>query len=185
MRTRDRRPNQENLAETDETLARIDEEAGNLAAAAEGYRRATIVVERLASDHPEIPSLHLKRSSLVQRAGLILARSGRNAAAVAELRRCLAIQKRHSDGTAVDQNNIAYTYARLAGLAGRPESGLTPDDGNAEAGHALETLRVAVASGFTNFRHILADSDLAVLRSRPDFPDFLADRIFRHEVFAP
>ncbi len=176
---------QENLADSIEMLARIDEEAGNLDAAAAGLRQATLVVERLAADHPDIPPLQMKQAGLLQRTGVILARSGRNAEAVSELRRCLAIQKRHVVGSASDQYNLACTYALLAGLAGRPGSGLSTEGGNAEAGHALEALRVAVASGFTNFRHILADSDLAGLRSRPEFPDFLADLIFRYDVFAP
>jgi eukaryotic-like serine/threonine-protein kinase len=79
----------------------------------------------------------------------------------------------------------ACCHAVLAGLAGRPGSGVSADEGQAAADRAMEWLRRAVAMGYRNTNEIRIESALDPLRSRDDFRLIMMDLNFPDELFAP
>jgi hypothetical protein len=49
----------------------------------------------------------------------------------------------------------------------------------------MEALRESIAAGYRDLNHIEADTDLNILRSRPDFQLLLLDLAFPEKPFAP
>ena len=78
----------------------------------------------------------------------------------------------------------ACCHAGLAGLAGRPGSGVSAADGVDEAEKAMAGLRQAVAMGYRNPDAYRTESALDPLRNRPDFQLLMMDLAFPAEPFA-
>jgi hypothetical protein len=72
----------------------------------------------------------------------------------------------------------------LAGVAGRPGSGLSPAEGRAEADRAMHWLRVALAAGYRNLANMRTDTDLDPLRGREDFRLLMLDLAMPADPFA-
>jgi eukaryotic-like serine/threonine-protein kinase len=85
---------------------------------------------------------------------------------------------------AYDHHNVAITRSRLAELAPRPGSGVSPADARAEADRAMTSLQQAVSGGFGALRNARGDPSLDPLRSRPDFQLLLMDLLFPKDPFA-
>jgi hypothetical protein len=94
---------------------------------------------------------------------------------------CLAQSARAADAVreatevatnAASTASDAYDCACAASVASAAPKNTAAD---AHAALAVELLRQAVAKGYADIPHLLADADLAPLRSRPDYADLLWD----------
>ena len=79
---------------------------------------------------------------------------------------------------------MACCHAGLAGIAGRPGSGVSAGEGADQAEAAMAVLRRAVAMGYRNPNAYRTESALDPLRNRPDFRDLMMDLVFPTEPFA-
>ena len=94
----------------------------------------------------------------------------------------------HNDGSkslsGVNTFLLACCHAGLAGLAGRPGSGVSATDGAEQADRAMALLRQAVTLGYRNAYVYRTESTLNPLRDRPDFQLLMMDLAFPVEPFA-
>jgi hypothetical protein len=65
--------------------------------------------------------------------------------------------------------NLACCLSLLSGVAADPGSALSAADGRAAADGAMAVLRRVAATGWRDIAWMMADPDLAPIRSRPDF----------------
>ncbi len=79
---------------------------------------------------------------------------------------------------------MACCHAALAGLAGRPGSGVSAAEREGEAEKAMAVLRQAVTMGYRNPDDYRTESALDPLRDRPDFQLLMMDLAFPAEPFA-
>lgn len=70
----------------------------------------------------------------------------------------------------------ACCHALLAGLAGRPGSGVPAANEEPDAAKAMMYLNRAVANGYGNANELQIESALDALRNRPDFKKLMAER---------
>ena len=82
-------------------------------------------------------------------------------------------------------NFLAGCHARLGGIAGKPDSGVTLAEGATELDKAMVVLRKAVAAGYRQVDVMKRDPDLDPLRGRPDFQALMMDLAFPSNPFAP
>ena len=83
-----------------------------------------------------------------------------------------------------DQFNAAMIHTEMAGLALRPDSGVSAMEGRAEADRAMTWFRRAIDGGYRPLTQILAEPVLNPLRSRPDFRLLVMDLAFPKDPFA-
>jgi serine/threonine-protein kinase len=134
------------------------------------------------------PSLAAYRSDLAVTLGVIGAvkqAAGQFTTAGTAFRQAIGILDGLSAPGPDDYYNLACYHARLAGLAGAPGSGVTPEGAGTEADRAMEYLRRAASTGFRMRSLIAMDRDLDSLRSRRDFQILLLDLTFPEDPFAP
>jgi hypothetical protein len=109
---------------------------------------------------------------------------GRVAEAVATWRRAVAT----GDSLRSDYNETLYylacCHALLGGVAGAPGSGLPAREGPVELDKAMDTLRRAVAAGYSFFDWMRRDPDLDPLRSRPAFQMLMMDLAMPADPFS-
>jgi eukaryotic-like serine/threonine-protein kinase len=79
---------------------------------------------------------------------------------------------------------LACCHAGLAGLAGRPGSGVSAAEGAVQAEKAMAVLRQAVTMGYRNPDAYRTESALDPLRNRPDFRGLMMDLAFPSRPFA-
>ena len=75
-------------------------------------------------------------------------------------------------------------HAGLAGLEGRPGSGVSTAEGADQADKAMAVMRQAVAMGYRDPIAYRTESTLDPLRNRPDFQALMMDLEFPSEPFA-
>jgi tetratricopeptide (TPR) repeat protein len=135
------------------------------------------------------PSNRNDQSGLITlswRRGLVLGGLGDPGGAAADVRRAPRILDESPPWTGRGfEFETACCHAAMAGLAGRPGSGVSTAEGQAAADRAMEWLRRAVAMGFRNLDHIRIESALDPLRSRDDFRLLMMDIAFPIDPFAP
>ena len=78
----------------------------------------------------------------------------------------------------------ACCHASLSWAAGRPGSGVSAGEADAEAAKALALLRRAAATGFRDLATYRNETALDPLRNRPDFRLMMMDLAFPAEPFA-
>jgi hypothetical protein len=104
--------------------------------------------------------------------------------AAAAWKRALA----HYDGTKTLSGEstfvVACCHSGLAGLAGRPGSGLSAAEGAVQAEKAMAVLRQSVALGYRNPYVFRTESALNPLRNRSDFQLLMMDLVFPSEPLA-
>jgi hypothetical protein len=110
---------------------------------------------------------------------------GRVAEAVASWRRAVAI----GDPLGSSYNETLYylagCHALLGGVASASVSGRPAGEGPVESDRAMDTLRRAVAAGYSFFDWMRRDPDLDPLRSRPDFQRLMTDLAMPANPLAP
>jgi serine/threonine-protein kinase len=156
---------------------------GRPAEALAEYRAALAIQERLADAHPAIAEYQEELVSSLSRVGRLHQELGRAAEAADAFRKAIASLEKlpRSPGNTYDQ---ACYRSLLCGLGGRPGSGVSAAEGQAEAGRAMDLLRRAVAAGYRDLTNMRIDPDLDPLRSRPDFQVLLMDLAMPDDPFA-
>ena len=75
-------------------------------------------------------------------------------------------------------------HMEMAGLALRPDSGVSAVEGRAEADRAMTWFRRTIDGGYRPPTQVLAEPVLNPLRSRPDFRLLVMDLAFPKDPFA-
>ena len=140
--------------------------------------------EALVKDHPETADYRLGLGESLLRSGLARRDEGDAAGAAADWRRADALLE---GAGALDPEFTfihACCHASLSWAAGRPGSGVSADEADAEAAKALALLRRAAAMGYRNPATYRNETALDPLRGRPDFRLMMMDLAFPAEPFA-
>jgi serine/threonine-protein kinase len=160
------------------SLNNIGEEqtkSGQLPEAIATCERARDIHQALVTAYPTVTDFKNGLAFSLSSLGRAQQRAGRDAAAVASLRRAIALRGELPTLSLEARYDLACDQALLATLARGKASGLTAAEGQAAADASLEALRQAVAAGYANVARLRADTDLDVLRSRPEFQTLLKD----------
>jgi serine/threonine-protein kinase len=167
------------------TAGEIEANEGQLERARGYFEQAMAVHQkRVEADPSEEQSMAFVADSL-RRIGTTLQASGRPAEAVAYYRRSIDILERLKKPQSADLYDAACCHSLISGAAKQVRSGLTADQGLAEAETAVAGIRRACEAGYSNFYWILhRDSDLKPIRSRPDFQALVMDLAMPAEPFA-
>ncbi len=162
---------------------------GRTAEAPAYYERAIAIVDVLTKANPTVTANQANSPQAIMLQGLrglgaTQLAGGRLKEAIATWRRAVRIGETIRQGHAEGVYFVASCHAQLGGVAGRPGSGMTDEDGRAELDAAIIALRQAVAAGYVPVGWMRRDRDLAPLRSRPDFQALLLDLAFPADPFA-
>src|SRR5262249_3524902 len=162
-------------------LVRTD--AGDTTGATTVIEQAREVYERLVRDHPTVTSFADGLADTLWALGRAHRRAGRTAEAAVALRRSVAPPESLTDPPIESRVNRAFSHALLASLAGRPGSTIAAAEGPAESDRAMIDLQRAVAAGYRDLTYLQTNTDLDLLRSRPDFRLLMMDLAMPAEPF--
>jgi tetratricopeptide (TPR) repeat protein len=147
------------------------------------YESAGRILRALVDANPANLEYPQELAMILGSVGKVNLEFGRLAQAADGYRKAAAIQTRLPPTNFLNSYNAACSYALLAGLAGRPSSGLSVSDGRTQADMAMTWLRKAVAAGFRHGPALRMDPDLNALRSRPDFQLLMMDVLIPENAF--
>jgi hypothetical protein len=139
----------------------------------------------LVAAYPNVTQFQNGLSLSLVGMGQLLKAEGRLAEAADAFRQAVANWERLPSILPGDHYNAACTYALLAGLAGRPGSGLSAASGRGDADRAMTWLHKAVGLGFRSVGWMRIDPDLEAVRARPDFQLLVLDLGMPDDPFAP
>ena len=140
--------------------------------------------EALVKGDPETADYRVRLGESLLRRGLARRDEGDAAGAAADWRRADALLD-GAGALAPDFTFIqACCHSSLSWAAGRPDSGVSAGEADAEAAKALALLRRAAEMGFRNLATYLNETALDPLRSRPDFRLMMTDLAMPTEPFA-
>jgi serine/threonine-protein kinase len=159
-------------------------ESGKPAEALEAHERARAIFQKLAEANPDVTQFQYRLAPSLAQIGKSQQAAGRAAEAADAFRKAVAILERLPMPKPADRYNLACHRALLSGVAGRPGSGLSAAEGQAEADRAMHGLREAVAAGYRDLANMRIDTDLDPLRSRPDFQNLMMDLAFPANPFS-
>jgi tetratricopeptide (TPR) repeat protein len=150
------------LAAIHSDLATLLTGLGQWAEAEVAYREVLTVREQLAADFPTVAEYRQGVIQTRENLALLFARLGPASEAVA------LTEKLVGDPAVSIETlyNGACTFAQVSAASNNP-------DADAHAARAVELLGRAVAKGYRDIPHLLADADLAPLRRRDDYADLL------------
>jgi hypothetical protein len=122
------------------------------------------------------PGSRAGHASAIRHLGTALQASDRPADAIEHYRRSLTLLESIDRPSEVNVYDMACCHALIAGAAAAPGSGLSPEDAEAEAVHALALVRRAFAAGYSSLPWVRdQDTDLKPIRGRPDFQALMAE----------
>jgi serine/threonine-protein kinase len=147
--------------------------AGQLLDGIATCERARDIHQTLVTAYPSVTDYKNGLAFSLSNLGRAQQRAGQDNAAVASLRRTVALRGELPTISLEARYDQACNHALLATLAQSKASGLTAAEGEAAVELSLETLRKAVAAGYANLARLRTDTDLAVLRQRPEFQNLL------------
>jgi serine/threonine-protein kinase len=165
----------EDVAALETELAELHEAMDNPMQAFAAFERLLAIQRKLKKENPSTPKFQSAVVDTLRRRGIMAQKYGRGAEAVADYRELISLLDGLTNPAPADLYMLACSHSLLSGAAGLSGSGLTPADREAEAAKAVAALRRAVTAGWNDAAHTRADTDLAPLRSRPDFQKLLAD----------
>jgi eukaryotic-like serine/threonine-protein kinase len=168
---------QTNTADALRRLGRLDE-------ALAACRRSLAVREPLVEAHPEFPRFHANLGETYLRLGQVFHDMENLAEAAAAWKRACAHYGRTKSGLLEHTFLLAGCHAGLAGIAGRPGSGVSATEGADQAEQAMGVLCQAVTMGYRNPDAYRNESALDPLRNRPDFLALMMDLEFPSKPFA-
>jgi eukaryotic-like serine/threonine-protein kinase len=172
------------LANCQTNLADLLRKAGRRDEARAACERARALREPLVRDHPQFPNYRGGLAETELRTGQVLLDAGDPAGAAAAWRRAVALY----DGLESRRGEQAFLrsccHAGLVGLAGRPGSGVSVEEGRDESDRAVSWVRRAVAEGYRNPDAYRTESALDPLRNRPEFQVLMMDVAFPTKPFA-
>ena len=146
--------------------------------------RAVRLEEALVKDDPETADYRVRLGESLLRCGLARRDEGDAAGAAADWRRADALLE-GAGALAPDFTFIqACCHSSLSWAAGRPGSGVSAGEADAEAAKALALLRRAAETGFRNLATYRNETALDPLRGRPDFRLMMMDLAMPTEPFA-
>jgi eukaryotic-like serine/threonine-protein kinase len=146
--------------------------------------QAVRLEEALVKDDPETADYRVRLGESLLRCGLARRDEGDAAGAAADWRRADALLE-GAGALAPDFTFIqACCHSSLSWAAGRPGSGVSAGEADAEAAKALALLRRAAETGFRNLATYRNETALDPLRGRPDFRLMMTDLAMPTEPFA-
>ncbi len=163
------------LAQSVQNLGDVVRSVGRFAEARGYYERAIALEEPQVQEEPTITVHRYDLACLMRRRGLTLVHLGDPAGAAADIRPPLQSLEGLASPSAGDLFQKACCHATLAGLVGRPGSGVSTVDGEEAAAKAMECLGRAVADGYRNANEFRMESALDPLRGRADFKRMLTE----------
>ncbi len=169
---------QTNTAEVLRRLGRLDE-------ALAACERSLAVREPLVAAHPEVPFYGAGLGETLLRLGQVRCDMGNLSGAAAAWNRAGGQYAGNKSLSGEQTFFHACCHACLAGLAGRPGSGVSPARAMDEAEEAMAVLHRAVAMGYRNPDNYRTELSLDPLRNRPDFQVLMMDLAFPTKPFAP
>jgi serine/threonine protein kinase len=143
--------------------------SGKPAEALESCKNAVAIRQKLSDAHPANIWWREGLADSLSELGAVQHRAGRPAESVASLRRAIALVEHLPTLMPRDYYNLACYHSQLAAVATEAGSGLTAEQGAAEAEQAMAALRQAAAAGFGCVGRLRADASLDALRPREDF----------------
>ncbi|HLN32170.1 MAG TPA: serine/threonine-protein kinase [Gemmataceae bacterium] len=149
--------------------------SGRRAEALAACQEALVVREKL--NKVQASHIYLRGEMAESHAALgqVQRRAGRPAEAAASFRSAGAIIEQLPTITPRNHYNKACFHALLAGVSAEPGSGMTAEQGGAEAEKATAALRQAIAAGFNAVGRLRSDASLDTLRTREDFQKLLKE----------
>jgi hypothetical protein len=156
--------------------------AGRASEAIDYYVRSRNILEAIVKDNPSVADFRSGLAFSLSGLGRAHRRSGECAAAVADLRRAIALREGLAPLSFEARYDLARNHALLAGLAEAVGSGLSPADGRVEADRAMNVLKQVVAEGYEDAT-MRAEPDFAPLRRRGDFQVLMLDLDFPADPF--
>jgi serine/threonine-protein kinase len=158
-------------------------EAGKPTEALASIDKAISIQRQMAEADPSNAPSRTSLAITLRHRGIATQRCGRPAEAVADFRQSIAILQGQKEPSPWDDYNIACAQSLLSGLGGEAGSCLTADEGRAAAAEAMVNLRRAAAAGWREVAQLMTDTDLAPIRSRPDFQLLAMDIAFPSDPF--
>lgn len=162
-------------------LANHNLNAGKIAKAAAGYRKAIEVTGKLKESDEYLYRHNL--TPALRGLGQAEQAAGQPTEAAKLIRQAIAAgepNKRHWD-----LYQLGSCHAALSGLAGVAGSGVTTTDGQVHVAKAIELLRQAVKDGFRVRTLLIHDPGYLVLKDQPDFQQVLAEIEALNKAEAP
>jgi serine/threonine-protein kinase len=189
------------LAENDRSFAALFLRLGRMADAQRQLERARENLAKLVADDPSILEFRSSLAAAHQELGVFLARTGRTDEALRGYEAARAIQEAlvaESPSVTNLQQGLAETYplARydlacdlalgvpLVGQAGGDRDDAVESRRQERSDRAIETLRRAIAQGYTFPAIISRDTDLDPVRPRSDFRLLMMDLVMPADPFA-
>jgi eukaryotic-like serine/threonine-protein kinase len=172
------------LANCQTNTADVLRRSGRLSEALAACDRSLAVRTPLAAAHPEVPSYGAGLGETYLRLGQVRYDMADPAGAADAWKRACANYERSNSLSGEQTFFQACCHAGLAGLAGRPGSGVSATQGADEAGKAMAVVRRAIAMGYRNPDTYQTEVALDTLRNRPDFRALLMDLMMPTEPFA-
>ena len=144
---------------------------GRLDEARAGYKKGLVIHEAILKATPKARNFKRDLAYTLNHIAQVQA----PAEAAASVRRARGLYLSLEPLASTEWAELAASHALLAGLAGKEGSGVTSDEGRAEAVAAVEALRKAVADGYRDRQAINNDPMFAALRQRDDFQRLIKD----------
>ena len=176
--------NRDYLANCQTNTADVLRRSGRLVEALAACERSLAVREPLVAAHPEVPFYGAGLGESYLRLGQVRFDMADPAGAAAAWRRACAKYERIESLSGEQTFFHACCHAGLAGLAGRPGSGVSAAQGADQALEAMAVLRRAVAMGYRNPDTYRTELALEPLRNRPDFRALMMDLTMPADPFA-
>jgi tetratricopeptide (TPR) repeat protein len=172
------------LAQCQTNMADVLRRSGRLESALGMCERARAMSESLVASHPAAPGYRAGLAKTCLRDAQIHYEMRNLGGAAAAWKRALI----HFGSIELldkwDTFLMASCHSGLAGVAGRPGSGVSAAEGVGQAEKAMALLRQAVTLGFRNPAYFRTESALDPLRDRADFRLLMMDLAFPAEAFA-
>jgi serine/threonine protein kinase/tetratricopeptide (TPR) repeat protein len=163
------------LANCQTNTADLLRKVGRLVEARAACERALALRETLVKEFPQFSFYRDELAETYFRTGQVQCDARDLAAAAARWRRAIALHEGLKFTSGEQTFLRACCHANLSGLGNRPGSGVSAEEGRAEADRALSLLRTAVTAGYCNPDPYRTESALDPLRSREDFKKLVAE----------
>jgi tetratricopeptide (TPR) repeat protein len=148
------------------------------------YQKSIAILEPLIAKNKSVPAYRERLIQALKGLGATQSAAHKLHLAVATWRQATAIGKELSPGFYEPLYWLTGCHALLGGVAGKPGSNISAEEGRAELDLAMVTLRRAIAAGYRSVHWMRRDPDLASLRGREDFELLMNDLEFPAEPFA-
>jgi eukaryotic-like serine/threonine-protein kinase len=157
------------LASSLEKIGQFLSASGKGAEALAACQEALSIREKLCKAHPAFIFMRGELAGSHAVLGRAQRRAGRPAEAAASFGSARDVAGQLPTLSARNHYNLACCHAQLAAIAAEAGSGMTAEQGAAEAERAIASLRQAIAAGFDGIGRLRSDAALDPLRSREDF----------------